>query len=488
MVHIDTQILTVTLIAGIVLLSGVLSSRLSYRLGVPALVLFVIAGMIMGRWYYFDDAWLAQLVGTIALVVILFNGGLETEWKQMRKVLFPAGLLATLGVVVTAALTGLITWWLLDIDLPSALLIGAIVGSTDAAATFAVLGNHNLPPRLRYLLEAESGMNDPMAVFLTLMMIDWIKTGPPTVLEALGFVIWQMGLGVAAGLAVGRLLAWLLPRLRMQNSSLYSIFLTAVALALFGVVSWLNGSGFMAVYILGIYVATIDIPYQPTVMRFHQGLAWIAQITMFTLLGLLVFPSELLPVIVPGLLISIGLAVVARPVAVWLLTLGMGFELRERILIAWAGLRGAVPIILATYPLLAGVPESNMVFNIVFFVVMTSAFVEGSGIGPVARWLGLLEEGAPPTPVTLELIAMEKLNVDMVEVELSENSRGVGRRLAELNLPEYITVSAIYRNGRVVTPRGSTVLLAGDVLFMLAPKEKSNRIRAIWEKEASAEA
>lgn len=465
---------------------GVLSSKLSYRLGVPALVLFVGAGMLMGRWYYFDDAWLAQLVGTIALVVILFNGGLETEWKSMRRVLAPAGLLATFGVIITAGITGLITWWALDIDLPSALLIGSIVGSTDAAATFAVLGNHNLPPRLRYLLEAESGLNDPMAVFLTLMMIDWIKAGPPTALEAVGFVLWQMGLGVVAGLALGRFLAWVLPRLRMQNSSLYSIFLTAVALALFGVVSWLNGSGYMAVYILGIYIATLEIPYQPTVLRFHQGLAWIAQITMFTMLGLLVFPSELVPVIVPGLMISVGLALIARPVAVWLLTLGMGFELRERVLLAWAGLRGAVPIILATYPLLAGVPHSNMVFNIVFFVVMTSAFVEGSGIGPVARWLGLLEEGAPPRPITLELAAMERLNVDMVEVELSENSRGVGRRLAELNLPEYITVSAIYRNGRVIAPRGSTMLQAGDVLFMLTPKEKSNRIRAVWEKEAEA--
>ncbi|MFZ5828023.1 MAG: potassium/proton antiporter [Bacillota bacterium] len=488
---IDPQVVLVLLIVGLLVLAGVVASKLAFRIGVPALVLFIAVGMVLGSdttgWIYFDDAWLAQLVGTVALVQILFEGGLQTEWRQLRRVVWPALSLASVGVLVTVLVTGGLAWLALGIDPVLALLLGSIVGSTDAAAVFAVIGHQDLPRRLKYTLEAESGINDPMAVFLTLLMMEWARTGPPNPVEAVGFLLWQMGLGAAGGWLIGRVLSWALPRLRLQASGLYPILLLAVALSTFAVVSWLNGSGFVAVYILAVYLGGLEIPYRQSVLRFHEGLAWLAQIVMFIMLGLLVFPEQIPPVALPGLVIAGGLILLARPLAVWLSTLGMGFRWQERALLAWAGLRGAVPIILATYPLLAGVEGSGLIFNVVFFVVLTSAAIQGSLVSPVANWLGLVQGTVPPRPITLELVAMERLNADMIEVELTESSRATGRRLAELALPEQVTVSALYRDGRVVIPRGSTRLQPGDVLFILAHKGQSPRVRELLAGEEDEE-
>lgn len=486
---IDTRVIFDLLILGALLLAGVISSKLAFRMGVPALVIFIAVGMILGSdvsgWIYFDDAWLAQLVGTVALVQILFEGGLQTEWRQLRRVVWPALSLATVGVLITVVVTGLLAWLVLGVDLPMALLMGAIVGSTDAAAVFAVIGNQDLPRRLKYTLEAESGVNDPMAVFLTLLMMGWVQQGPPNPVAAVGFVLWQMGLGAVAGYVVGRVVSWALPRLRLQASGLYPILLFAVAVTTFALVSWLNGSGFVAVYILAVYVGGIEIPYRQSVLRFHEGMAWLAQIIMFMMLGLLVFPSQIPPVALPGLVIAGGLILLARPLAVWVSTLRMGFRWQERALLAWAGLRGAVPIVLATYPLLAGVEGSAMLFHVVFFVVLTSAAIQGATVGRVANWLGLVKGALAPRPVTLELVAMERLNADMIEVELTESFHAVGRRLAELDLPDQVTVSALYREGRVVIPRGSTRLAAGDVLFILAHKEQSPLVRELLAGESA---
>lgn len=474
---IDAQMLQMLWFVGVLLLAGVVSTKLASRLGVPALVLFIAVGMLLGSdvtgWIYFDDAWLAQLVGTVALIQILLEGGLQSQWRQLRRVARPALTLATVGVLVTVLVTGALTRFALGVDWPMALLVGAIVGSTDAAAVFAVIGNQDLPRRLKYTLEAESGMNDPMAVFLTLLMMEWVKQGPPSLWAAAGFLLWQMGLGALVGWAVGRLTAWLLPRLRFEASGLYPILIFGVAVTTFALTSWLQGSGFVAVYILAVYLGGLEMPYRQSVIRFHEGMAWLAQMVMFILLGLLVFPRQLPPVALPGLLIAAGLIFLARPLAVWLSTLGMGFARKERALLAWAGLRGAVPIILATYPLLAGVPDSGMIFNVVFFVVLTSAAVQGATVGRVAHWLGIAGGALPARPVALELVAMERLDAVMVEMDVTPGSRADGRRLADLALPEQVTVSAIYREGRVITPRGSTRLQAGDALFILAQKEQA---------------
>lgn len=457
-------------------------------MGVPALVLFIAVGMILGSdvtgFIYFDDAWVAQLVGTVALVLILFEGGLQTRWRNLKPVMVPAISLATVGVLITVAITGLLAWWVLDISLPVAMLIGAIVGSTDAAAVFAVIGGQNVRQRLKSTLEAESGVNDPMAVFLTLLMLSWVQQGPPNLLEAIGFLLWQMGLGLVLGLLLGRGTAWTLSRIKLEASGLYPILLFATAIAAFALSSWLGGSGFVTVYVLAVFLGGIEMPYRQSVLRFHEGIAWLSQMVMFILLGLLVFPRQMVPVIWPGLLIAAGLMSVARPLAVWVSTLTMGYTRRERMLLSWAGLRGAVPIVLATFPLLAGVPQSSTIFNVVFFVVLTSALIQGATISPLAEKLGLVEGAVPAKPVTLELVAMEKVNAEMIEVILTEGAPVVGKTLAECRFPEKATVSAILRGDRLVTPRGNTRLEAGDVLFVLVGKESLPALRAIFEEPA----
>jgi cell volume regulation protein A len=467
------------------LIAGVLSTKLSARIGIPALVLFILGGMILGSdisgLVYFDDAWLSQLVGTVALVIILFAGGLQTEWKDLRQVTVPAFSLATVGVLVTVGVTGVITRFALGLDWPSAMLVGAIVGSTDAAAVFAVIGNQNIPHRLKATLEAESGLNDPMAVFLTVLMLEWIHAGPPNGWAAIGLLLWEMLFGAAAGLFVGWTMKKRLVRLRLGSGALYPILLLALALFTFAATTVLHGSGFVAVYVLAVYLGSVEMPYRQIVLSFHDGLAWLAQIVMFVLLGLLVFPRDLPPVMAPGLLIAAGLMLVARPLAVWLSTLRMGFSVNERWLLAWAGLRGAVPIVLATYPMLVGAPGSHMIFNVVFFVVLTSAAVQGATIPAVARQLGLVKGKLPTRAIALELVAMEKLNADLLEIVLAEGSSAVGRRLAELSLPDGVTVSAMARAGRMVAPRGSTRLQAGDILFVLAEKEKTPLVRTLLE-------
>lgn len=470
---------------GSLLLAGVITTKLASRMGVPSLILFILVGMILGSdvtgLIYFDNAWLAQFVGTLALVVILFEGGLQTQWRQLRRVATPASSLATVGVLVTVAVSGLLAWAVLDLHFPEAMLIGAIVGSTDAAAVFAVIGQQNIRTRLKTTLEAESGANDPMAVLLTMLMLDWVQTGPPNAWQAVGFLVWQIGLGLAAGLVLGKLTAWAVPRLRLEASGLYPILLLGTAVFTFAATSWLGGSGFVAVYVLAVFLGSLDLPYRQSILRFHEGAAWLSQMVMFFILGLLVFPRQLSTVILPGLFIAGGLILLARPVAVWVSTLGMGFTRPERLLLSWAGLRGAVPIVLATFPMLAGVVHSDLIFNVVFFVVLTSALIQGATVSRLAHRLGLVEGTAPSQPMTLELVAMENLDVDMVELTLPSGSPTEGKRLAELSLPEKMTVSALVRDGQVITPRGTTELRAGDNLFILAHKKQSHLVRSIFE-------
>lgn len=361
------------------------------------------------------------------------------------------------------------------------MLIGSIVGSTDAAAVFAVVGDQNIKTRLKATVEAESGANDPMAIFLTMLTLDWVQAEPPPLWQALGFLIAQMGLGLAMGLLLGKVTGWTLSRIRFESSGLYPILLFGTAMFTFAATSWLGGSGFVAVYVVGIMLGNLELPYRQSILRFHEGSAWLAQMTMFILLGLLVFPRQLTPVIVPGLIIAGGLMFVARPVAVWVSTVGMGFTTRGRVLLAWAGLRGAVPIVLATFPLLAGVQHSNLIFNIVFFVVLTSALIQGSTISWVADRLGLTTQATSAHAMTLELVAMDNLDVDMVELSVPTGSPAAGKRLAQLSLPEQVTVCALIRTGRVITPRGATQLQVGDDLFILAKKTQSHRVRAIFE-------
>lgn len=479
----DTTTTLLLLLAGVLLVTGVWMAKLAARIGVPALVLFLGIGMVLGSdisgMVYFDDAWLSQFVGTMALILILLDGGLQTSWHHLRPVMRPALSLATVGVLITVGVIGTVAHYLLGAPWSFALLIGAIVGSTDASAVFAVIGEQNIPDRLKALLEAESGLNDPMAVFLTLFMLDWAKLGQPDLLHGIGSLLWEALLGVAIGLGAGYLLIRVMRKIRLGSAGLYPILVVGAGIATFALTGWFHGSGFLAVYILAVTLGGAELPLKSSLLSFQQGLGWLAQMVMFILLGLLVFPRQMLPQIWPGVLLALTLLLVARPLAVWLSTIGMGFRWQEKLLVAWSGLRGAVPIILATYPMLAGLPESHRIFHLVFFVVLTSAVLQGTTIPALANRLGLVDGHVAKRTVKLELLSIGRIGVELLEIELLPGSAQVGQFLARVPLPEGATVSALLRGERLIAPRGSTRLEAGDVLFLLVQREQVAAVRAV---------
>nr|WP_245393668.1 potassium/proton antiporter [Allomeiothermus silvanus] len=392
----------ILLVSALLLLASVLVSRISDRLGVPALVVFTGLGMLAGSdgpgGIYFDDARIAQGLGVVALVIILYSGGLDTDWRKVRPVVWQAVSLATLGVALTAALVGLFAILVLELPPLIGFLLGAIVSSTDAAAVFSVLraGGVRLQERLQSLLELESGSNDPMAVLLTVGLIELIlqRAGG---LELAGLFVKQLGLGVLLGFALGHLMTWVLRRLAPQNNGLYFTLSLALALLCYSVVAVLGGSGFLAVYLAGLVVGQQELRSKADLRLFHEGLAWLMQIVMFLTLGLLVFPSQLPPVLLEGTLSALFLILVARPLSVLLSLWWFRLPWNELLLVGWVGLRGAVPIVLATFPLLAGVAGANQLFNLVFFIVLSSVALQGPTLNAVARWLGL-EEPATPQP------------------------------------------------------------------------------------------
>lgn len=382
-------------VAAILLLAAVLASKLSARLGIPALLLFLVVGMLAGSdgpgGIYFDNAELAQGIGTVALAFILFAGGLDTEWQSIRPVVIPALSLALIGVLVTAGLVGIFAYLVLGLTPLIALLLGAIVSSTDAAAVFSVLRSRNIRLRgsLTPLVELESGSNDPMAVFLTIGLIQLITapaTQPVTLLWIFG---QQMILGVVLGVAGGRAMVWILDKVKLESEGLYAPLLIGLVLLLYSANALLGGSGFLAVYLAGIVMRGFDFEKRTDLIRFQDGIAWLMQIIMFLTLGLHVFPSRLVPVILPGLFLSAFLILIARPISVFIALSPFHFDIRDKTFVSWVGLRGAVPIILATFPFLAGIPEADMLFNLVFFIVLTSILVQGTLISQVAGALRL---------------------------------------------------------------------------------------------------
>ena len=461
----------VLLLAAVLILLGVVSSKASARLGLPVLVLFLIVGMLAGErgigGIVFDNPGAAHALGTLALAVILYDGGLQTPVASIRSVWKPASVLATLGVLVTAVVTGLAAAKILDWPLMNGLLIGAIVGSTDAAAVFAQLRNANIHirKRLKALLEVESASNDPMAIFLTIGLIQVIANDVPLGLALLKLFLMQMGIGAAVGLGVGWGAVGLLNRIRLQASGMYPVLVTACGLLAFGLAANLGGSGFLAIFIAGTVVGNSHFAFKRSVFLFHDGMAWLAQITMFVVLGLLIDPIALLDVWIQGLLIALVLMFVARPLAVVPVMLLFGFSKRDTTLVSWVGLRGSVPIVLAIFPLLFELPGAPVIFNAVFFVVLISAILQGSTLATVARRLGLAEAPPAQPAATLEITSLGNVNADIVEYTLGRDSRAVGRRLSRMALPEDTVIAMITRGEEVMPPRGSTVLRANDHLF-----------------------
>lgn len=473
---------SIILLLAALLLTGVLSTKFSAKFGMPALVLFIAAGMLLNPFIYYNNASFTQIVGIFALVVILFDGGMQTDVKDIRPVIGSALSLATLGVVLTTGIVGVFARFVLDVPWAESLLFGAIVGSTDAAAVFSVLGGKNIHKKLTAVLEAESGSNDPMAVFLTVSLIEWIQHPGSSVWQMTLSFFWEMGAGLLIGLAVGKLAVLLINRINLDSTGLYPVLAIGMAVLTYGAAALLHSSGLLAVYVMALVLGNSKLMYHRTIMNFNHGFAWMMQIAMFVLLGLLVFPQELVHVAWQGLLLSVILMLLARPAGVFISLLFSGFSFREKTFISWAGLRGAVPIVLATYPLLAGLEHGRLFFNVVFFVVLTSAVIQGTTISPLAGVFGLVgREG--PQPSLLELVGLGKTDTELNHVQIAEQMPISGRRIADLELPDDILFTAIIRGSRVVTPRGDTVIEPGDTLYVLSPKDKRERMRALFRTD-----
>jgi cell volume regulation protein A len=482
----------ILLVGGILLLLSILASKASNRLGIPALLLFLVLGMLAGSdgpgGIYFDDARTAQSLGVVALVIILFSGGLDTNWKKVRPVLGRALLLSTLGVLMTAGLVGWFAITLLNFSLLEGLLLGAIVSSTDAAAVFSVLRSKGVGLRgdIKPLLELESGSNDPMAVFLTAALTGLLVESESSVLGLVPMFFQQMILGAALGYCAGRLAVVVVNRIRLEYEGLYPVLILSMITLTYGLTDFLGGNGFLAVYLAGLVMGNNDFIHKKSLMRFHDGLAWLMQIMMFLTLGLLVFPSRLVPVIGAGLLVSLFLIFVARPVAAFALLFPSRLDVKEMAMISWVGLRGAVPIILATFPMLAGVPQADTIFNLVFFIVLTSVLLQGTTIPVMATWLGVDEPAEERTIYPLELTPTEGIRSVLEEIRLSKNSAAVGRTIVSLGLPRGALIVLIGRGNEFLIPSGGTILEAGDTLLVIADRTSLARTRAIVEAPAEA--
>lgn len=477
------------LLGALLLIVGVLTTKFSSRLGVPALVLFIAVGMIVGSdglgIIYFDNAKYAQLIGIIALVIILFEGGLQTKWSTVKSVAVPSLFLATFGVVLTTTVVAVAAKLVLDVSWLEGFLFGAIVGSTDAAAVFAVLKGQNIRERLGATLEAESGTNDPMAVFLTLSFIQLLLADQPNYLLLAGSFFWQMGVGLVMGLAIGKLAATAINRINLDSSGLYPVFALAFALLTYSITALIGASGLLAVYVAALIIGNADdLTYRQSIFRFNEGFAWMMQILMFMILGLLVFPAQFtFSIMLQGLLLSIILILVARPLAVFLSVIGMKYDFKEKIFLSWAGLRGAVPIVLATFPMLAGITNSQLFFNVVFFVVLTSALIQGSTISHVARWLGLTMAKKVQPSHSLELVSIGKSNAEIIEFVIDEDNVMNGMKLENISFPNQVLVNAIIRDNQLITPTGKTEILANDLLYVLTSRESKKQLKELMEKK-----
>jgi cell volume regulation protein A len=483
----------VLLIAAVLLAASVLISKASERFGVPTMLIFLAVGMLAGSegvgGIYFDNPRWAQAAGTVALVYILFAGGLETDWGSVRPVWRPGLLLSTVGVLVTALLLGVFVTSALGFSPLEGFLVGSIVASTDAAAVFAILKSKSvrLKGPLRPLLELESGSNDPMAVFLTVGTLGLILATSTSALSLFPKFVLQMALGFGLGAGFGWVIKALLNRVALGYEGLYPVLTLAMVLFIYAATSLLGGNGFLGVYVAGIFLGNKNFIHKRSLVQFHDGLAWLMQIGMFLTLGLLVFPSQLVAVVGAGVAVAAFLILFARPAAVFLCLWGRRFSPREKTLISWVGLRGAVPIVLATFPLVAGLPRSEMIFNLVFFVVLTSGLVQGMTIPWMARRLGLEAPAEDPRRVPLRLDVPLEGGTHLEDFILPYGSPRVGKTLVALNLPKDSLIALIGRGDRFLVPDGGTVLEAGDVLWVLVSEGSLSRVRDILTESAAGD-
>jgi potassium/hydrogen antiporter len=463
------------LVAAALLAAGIAASLLASRLRLPGLLLFLALGMAIGSdgtgWIDFSDYELARTVGVVALALILFEGGLTAGFQEIRPVFRASLSLAIVGTVGTAVICGFAASWLFDLSTLEGMLLGAIISSTDGAAIFALLRGSTLRRRLARTLEGEAGFNDPIAVLLVIGFIEWIEQPDYGIVDLLALFVTEMGIGAGIGLAVGIAATQALRHTRLASPGLYPVATLATAGMAFGGAEVLHGSGFLAAYVAGLIVGSGRLPAKQTVTVFHQGLAWVAQIVMFTTLGLLVFPSQLDDVWLEGTALALVLVFIARPLSAFVATAFERFSAKERVLLGWAGLRGAVPVVLATFPVIEEVPNNDEFFNIVFFAVVISTLVQGSTAELIANRLGLTTNTpALPRPL-VETGTVRRLGAEIVEYPVGRDDAIVGQLVRDLGLPRDALLSVIVRGSEALLPRGSTRVEADDRLHVIVREE-----------------
>jgi len=478
------------LIAALLLLISIFSSKLSLKYGIPALLIFLIIGMLSGSdglsIVDFADYQLAQSLGVVALIYILFSGGLDTKWSKVRPIILPGIMLSTVGVLISAVIVGYFASLILNVTLIEGILLGAIVSSTDAAAVFSILRSKAIgfKYRLRELIEFESGTNDPMAIFLTIGLIQYMVSPDMSWTSFVVLFFQQMTIGLIAGLLFGRLITWLINHANLGYDGLYPVLALSFVPLIYSITDLLGGSGFLAVYLAGLVMGNSIFVHQKSLLNFFDGIGWLMQICMFLVLGLLVFPSEIAAIALQGLIIAIVLIVIGRPVSVFIGTMFMGMKTRAKLMVSWVGLRGAVPIILATFPLVNGLQQADLFFSIVFFIVVTSVMIQGTTIPIVAKFLHVDTPEKERTKYPIELEPSVDTKAALKEVEIEEGDHSVGKQILELGLPNNVLITLINREGKFLVPRGSTIVQIHDKLLILSDKKEVTEIRKLLKNEA----
>jgi potassium/hydrogen antiporter len=480
---------SILFIATLLIIISIILLKLTDKIGFPSLLIFLSIGMLAGSeglvGLYFDDAILTQKIGIISLSYILFSGGLESDWRTIRPVLSIGSILGTLGVFLTAVAMGLFSIYVLGFSPLVGLLVGSVVSSTDAAAVFNILRTKDvgIKTNLQSIIEFESGSNDPMAVILTIGFLDLLKDPNMPYIQLFTDLVVQIGIGATLGVVFGKILFFAVNQIHLDYEGLYPVLLLAFVLLIYSVTDWVGGNPFLTIYLSGISLGNTNFVHKRSSIRFMNGISWLMQICMFLLLGLLVFPSKIFPILVSGILFSLFLIFVARPIAIFTSTLFTKLLFKEKLLLSWVGLRGAAPIILATFPFAAGVIESEQIFHIVFFTVCISLLLQGTTIPLMVRFLKLEQEPVlNKTSYPFEIENKGASDTRIEEYIVPYNSGVIGKCIFELNMPEDSLIALVLRGSSHIVPTGKTQLEGGDVLLVLVNQKNAKLIGQILSK------